>query len=107
MRAERDGLKYILPQASMRDEDLTRRGIAWPEDDRADESLETPGLEPSLVESDVETVGLIAQYFGDVRQFKLLSSAEESGLWQQIERRQARLHRVLWTAPIFLPTVMQ
>src|SRR5687768_8642446 len=102
MRAERDGLKYILPPASMRGEDLTRRGIAWQEDDRDDESLETtPGLEPSLVESDVETVGLIAQYFGDVRQFKLLSSAEESGLWQQIERWQGRLHRVLWTAPVF------
>jgi RNA polymerase primary sigma factor len=55
----------------------------------------------------VETAGLIAQYFGDVRQFKLLSSAEESGLWQQIERRQVRLHRVLWTAPVFLPTVVQ
>jgi len=108
MRAERDGLDDMLSPASMRGEDLTRRGIAWETDEQSDESPETePGFDSSLVENDVETAGLIAQYFGDVRQFKLLSSAEEAALWQQIESRQARLHRVLWTAPVLLPTVMQ
>lgn len=108
LQAERDEFNHRLPPASIRGEDLTRRGIAWQEDDQGDEIPETSsGLDPSLVESDVETAGLIAQYFGDVRQFKLLSSSEESVLWQQIERRQARLHHVLWTASVFLPTVMQ
>ena len=40
--------------------------------------------EPALTEPDPETDSLVARYFGDVRQFGLLTRAEEKALWQRI-----------------------
>jgi RNA polymerase primary sigma factor len=50
---------------------------------------------------------LVARYFGDVRQFALLSRIEEQALWHRIESAQKRERRALYTAPMALPILMQ
>ncbi|ETX02983.1 MAG: hypothetical protein ETSY1_01670 [Candidatus Entotheonella factor] len=52
-----------------------------------------------------ETDHLIAQYLGDMRQFRLLTQAQEQVLWQRIANGRQRLHRALLTSPICLPTL--
>jgi len=52
-----------------------------------------------------ETDHLIAQYFGEVRRFALLSFAEEQVLGRRIKRWQRRVRWALYTAPIALPTL--
>lgn len=49
---------------------------------------------------------LVARYFGDVRQFALLSRTEEQALWCQIEQAQKRERRALSMAPTALPTLL-
>jgi RNA polymerase sigma factor (sigma-70 family) len=56
---------------------------------------------------DPETDSLVAQYFGDVRQFALLTRAEEDVLWQRIEYLKKRVRRALYTSPICLPTLQK
>ena len=68
---------------------------------------ERPQEAPVGIESDAETDSLVAQYFGDVRQFALLTRAEEKTLWQHIERLKKREHRALYTSPICLPTLQR
>lgn len=48
---------------------------------------------------------LLARYFEDVRQFPLLSRAEERALWAQIEQAKARAQRALCTSPVALATL--
>jgi Sigma-70 factor, region 1.2 len=48
---------------------------------------------------------LIAQYFGEVRRFALLSFAEEQALGRRIKRWQRRVRWALYTSPITLPTL--
>ena len=62
---------------------------------------------PVLTESDPETASLVTQYLGDVRQFALLTRAEEEALWQHIEHLKKRVRRALYTAPICLPTLQK
>lgn len=62
---------------------------------------------PALTEPNPETASLMAQYFGDVRQFALLTRAEEEALWQHIEHLKKRVRRALYTAPICLPTLQK
>jgi len=62
---------------------------------------------PVLTESDPKTDSLVAQYFGDVRQFALLTRTEEEALWQHIEQLKKRVRRALYTAPICLPTLQK
>jgi RNA polymerase primary sigma factor len=52
-----------------------------------------------------ETDNVVAQYLGEVRQFALLSFAEEQALARRITRWQRRVHWALYTAPIALPTL--
>ena len=61
--------------------------------------------QPVLTKPGPETDSFVAQYFGDVRQFALLTQTEETALWQHIEHLKKRLHRALYTAPICLPTL--
>lgn len=50
---------------------------------------------------------LVARYFGDVRQFALLSRTEEQALWGRIEGAQKRERRALYMAPVALPTLLE
>ncbi len=58
-----------------------------------------------LTEADPEMDNLVAQYFGDVRQYALLNRAEEDDLWQHIERLKQQVRRALYTSPVCLPTL--
>ena len=80
----------------------------WPTPDGNAVSVEEEAQpKPVLTESDPETVSLVTQYFGDVRQFALLTRAEEEALWQHIEHLKKRVRRALYTAPICLPTLQK
>jgi len=76
-----------------------------PEEDEAF-ALDTDP-EESPHELDENFDNLVARYFGDVRQFALLSRTEEQALWGQIESAQKRERRALYTAPMALPLLMQ
>jgi hypothetical protein len=55
--------------------------------------------------SDLEADNLVAQYFGELRHFDLLSREEEIALWQRIELWKARARRALYTSPVALSTL--
>ena len=48
---------------------------------------------------------MLAQYFGEVRRFALLSFAEEQALGRRIKRWQRRVRWALYTSPMALPTL--
>jgi len=74
----------------------------------ADETLALdPDPEESPHELDENFDNLVARYFGDVRQFALLSRAEEQALWYRIASAQKRERRALYTAPMALPILTQ
>jgi RNA polymerase sigma factor (sigma-70 family) len=50
---------------------------------------------------------LVERYFGDVRQYALLSVAEEHALWAQIEHCKVRGRRALYMSPVALATLTQ
>jgi len=64
-------------------------------------------LEESPSEQDDNFDNLVARYFGDVRQFALLSRSEEQALWYRIASARKREHRALYMAPMALPILMQ
>jgi len=64
-------------------------------------------LEESPHELDDNFDNLVARYFGDVRQFALLSRSEEQALWCRIESAHKRERRALYTAPLALPTLKE
>ena len=64
-----------------------------------------PGSERTLGAADPATDHVVAQYFGEVRRFALLSFAEEQALGRRITRGQRRVRWALYTAPIALPTL--
>jgi hypothetical protein len=61
--------------------------------------------EHDLNAADAVTDNVLAQYVGEVRQFALLSFAEEQALTRRITRWQRRVRWALYTAPIALPTL--
>ena len=78
----------------------------WPMTDGNDVSVkEANPRGPALTEPDPETDSLVAQYIGEVRQYALLTRAEEAALWRHIDHLKKRLRRTLYTAPICLPTL--
>jgi RNA polymerase sigma factor (sigma-70 family) len=95
-------LKGTFPGELIRDEDI------WGEEEAeafsADQSTTT---EASLEAHEPEADSLISQYFGDVRQFALLTRSQEEGLWRRIEQLKARVRRVLYTSPIALHTLTE
>ncbi len=59
----------------------------------------------TLTEFDPDTDRLVVQYFGDVRQFSLLTRVAEEALWQRIEHLEKRVRCSLYTTPICLITL--
>jgi RNA polymerase sigma factor (sigma-70 family) len=85
---------------------LTLDERPWEEPDPAGTPVEEdPPSERGLSAADPETDNVVAQYFGEVRQFALLSFAEEQALGRRIIRWQRRVRWVLYTAPTALPTL--
>jgi RNA polymerase sigma factor (sigma-70 family) len=85
-----------------REEDAT----AW--DDRGETHLSGEDDTTSGTQSkvpDLEADNLVAQYFGELRHFDLLSWEEETALWQCIEQWKGRARRALYTSPVALPTL--
>jgi RNA polymerase sigma factor (sigma-70 family) len=74
---------------------------AWVETEEPD----MPSAEetPPAPESDT----LVARYFAEVRQYALLSVAEEHVLWAQIEHCKVRGRRALYMSPVALATLTQ
>src|SRR5215510_5456285 len=68
-------------------------------------SVKTPPSEQDLDAADSETDNVVAQYVGEVRQFALLSFAEEQAVARRITRWQRRVRWALYTAPMALPTL--
>jgi RNA polymerase primary sigma factor len=78
----------------------------WEEVDEADAALdEDAATETLLTEADPEAENLVAQYFGEVRRFALLSFAEEQALGYRIAAYRARVRRALCISPVALPTL--
>ena len=84
------------------------------QDDSWHETSEEDGVwgddtiaETSPANDDTAVGDVVAQYFGDVRRFPLLSTAEEQALWRRIERCKARLRHALITSPVALPTLTE
>jgi RNA polymerase sigma factor (sigma-70 family) len=61
----------------------------------------------ALEAGDSETDNVLAQYFGEVRRFALLSFAEEQALGRRIKRWQRRVRWALYTSPVALPTLLR
>jgi hypothetical protein len=79
---------------------------SWEEPDTAGAPLEeAPTSERGLNAADPETDQVLARYFGEVRQFALLSFAEEQALGRRITRWQRRVRWALYAAPTALPTL--
>ena len=49
---------------------------------------------------------MFARYVGEVRQFAMLSPAQERELWQRVMYWQTRLRRALYLSPVALPTLI-
>ena len=93
-----------------RDSDLFRAVLPdaplWEAPDAEAAPLEDDtAAESALDAADPDTDNMIAQYFGEVRRFALLSFAEEQALGRQIARWQRRVRWALYTAPTALPTL--
>jgi len=85
---------------------LTLDERPWEEPDTAGAPVAGgPTSAQSLDAADPETDNAIAQYFGEVRHFALLSFAEEQALGRRITRWQRRVRWALYTAPTALPTL--
>src|SRR6266446_9201301 len=79
---------------------LTLDERSWEEPDTAGAPLEeAPTSERGLNAADPETDQVLARYFGEVRQFALLSFAEEQALGRRITRWQRRVRWALYAAP--------
>jgi RNA polymerase sigma factor (sigma-70 family) len=79
---------------------------AWDGSDYRDIAPEgDPGSARTLGGADPAVDTVMAQYFGDVRRFALLSVAEEQALGRRIIRGQRRVRWALYTAPMALPTL--
>ena len=74
-------------------------------DDAATPAADEPASAraPALAGPALDT--MIAQYFGEVRQFARLSGPEEYALARRIERWQRRVRWALYTTPVALPTL--
>jgi RNA polymerase sigma factor (sigma-70 family) len=111
LRSEHHIERWRLLPGDQRDGDIEPDWTIWPTAHRDEEPVEAeieedegqPELEVS--EFDPETDSLVAQYFGDVRHFDLLTRTQEEALWQHIELLKQRVRRALYTAPVCLPTL--
>ncbi|MGE3535810.1 MAG: RNA polymerase sigma factor RpoD/SigA [Candidatus Tectimicrobiota bacterium] len=82
-----------------------REEVRWTAQEDVAFGLESDAEEaPQELEDNFDN--LVARYFGDVRQFALLSRTEEQALWGQIESAQKRERRTLYMAPVALPALL-
>jgi RNA polymerase sigma factor (sigma-70 family) len=80
----------------------------WEDSDTEEPPFEdAPASEVALEAGDPETDNVLAQYFGEVRRYALLSFAEEQALGRRIKRWQRRVRWALYTSPVALPTLRQ
>ncbi len=78
----------------------------WEDADAAEAPVEDDSASAMACDAgDPETDHLIAQYFGEVRRFALLSFAQEQVLGCRIKRWQRRVRWALYTSPMALPTL--
>src|SRR5712692_7561229 len=78
----------------------------WEDTDAEEPPLEdAPASEMAFEAGDPETDNVLAQYFGEVRRFALLSFAEEQALGRRIARWRRRVRWALYTSPIALPAL--
>src|SRR5712692_2002520 len=85
---------------------LSPEAEAWVETAESDmPSVEVTPPEAPLAEPAPASDTLVARYFGDVRQYALLSVAEEHALWAQIEHCKVRGRRALYMSPVALATL--
>jgi RNA polymerase primary sigma factor len=95
-----------LPADALLPRDFVQDDDAWEETDATDAALDSDaGPAASLTEEDPEVENLVAQYFGEVRRFALLSFAEEQALGHRIAAYRARVRRTLCTSPVALQTL--
>ncbi len=89
---------------------LTKREGLWMEPAEEDGGMgfhADEDMEDSLRDHDEEFDNLVARYFGDVRQFALLSREEEQALWKRIEQARQRTRRALYMSAVALPTLVR
>src|SRR5262249_56404499 len=80
----------------------------WEDTDTEEPPLEdAPASEMALEAGDPETDNVLAQYFGEVRRFALLSFAEEQALGRRIKRWQRPVRWALYASPLALPTLLR
>lgn len=105
---EQEKTELALQQDSLLVDDLEQDNGAWTEADAGDTPLDgDTETEASVEEYDATIDSLVAQYFGDVRRFALLSRPAEQALAAQIEQHKARVRRALCTSPVALATLTQ
>ncbi len=104
-----DDREKRLPPFAHDDDVLSALGpgnTIWEDTDAEEPPLEdAPASEMALEAGDPETDNVLAQYFGEVRRFALLSFAEEQTLGRRIKRWQRRVRWALYTSPVALPTL--
>src|SRR5262252_238158 len=104
----REGYRWTMLAEDHRSGAFEHEEAGWGGLPEADETLALdPDPEESPHELDENFDNLVARYFGDVRQFALLSRTEEQALWWRIESAQKRERRALYTAPMALSILMQ
>src|SRR5215475_7670786 len=100
-----------LPTFAHDDDVLSALGsgaTTWEDTDAEEPPLEdAPASEMAFEAGDPETDNVLAQYFGEVRRFALLSFAEEQVLGRRIKRWQRRVCWALYTSPVALPTLLR
>jgi RNA polymerase primary sigma factor len=78
----------------------------WEDADAAEAPVEDDSASAMACDAGApETDHLIAQYFGEVRRFALLSFVQEQALGRRIKRWQRRVRWALYTSPMALPTL--
>src|SRR5437870_5966556 len=106
-----DDREKRLPPFAHDDDVLSALGpgdTTWDDTDAEEPPLEdAPASEMAIEAGDPETDNVLAQYFGEVRRYALLSFAEEQALGRRIKRWQRRVRWALYTSPVALPTLLR
>jgi RNA polymerase sigma factor (sigma-70 family) len=102
---ESEALSATLPEEEFLPGEFAQDNDEWGETDETDAALDNTTASASLTEAVPEAENLVAQYFGEVRPFALLSFAEEQALGYRITAYRARVRRALCTSPVALPTL--
>jgi RNA polymerase sigma factor (sigma-70 family) len=89
-----------------RDMALIQDERTWLDADEPQDTFDlTSDIETPARQADEMSDDLLAHYFADVRQHRLLTRAEEEALWRRITSAQQRMLRALCISPVALPTL--